>query len=533
MKNNIWIGSALGLALCSAALACLFAKASNSIQPRRDRGRPASPDSHGAWNSETEKQLREAIASAPANGLKPDLFLKGGEKGAALTAGGAEICFRAGQRLCRPDEAARGLHDPAPERGRAPGTAAGDPEGRRQGTGSNSLAPQTDEYRALSQAHLHFLQLASEGAVPARSRRQADQARQPRSRAFRRSLRRCGGRLLDAPQRSSRPQRTAATQPHRSSTYSPPTRRCGEDSCRANSASSRTGSSAATRSTRSNAGPGYRARAARDRDGAAALAAAQPAGDADRRQHRGSVPRLLARRTACRPSQGRRGRGGQADAAAAGADLPAGRQADLDRARRASARRRSRTRARRGSQENKFVMKDGLYVQQSGPKNSLGLVKFDMRRQGSDLPSRHAGQGVVCACPTGIAATAASGSRMRVQFATALAEQEGVLDEFQQAMQKDDETFIKLPNEIPVRLLYQTAFWDGSRSPVPARRLRLGRQYREGAGPRAGRAAARSSSPKAATTSARNKLRAPDCSRRPHPPSHERIAAQQPRISGM
>jgi len=30
-------------------------------------------------------------------------------------------------------------------------------------------------------------------------------------------------------------------------------------------------------------------------------------------------------------------------------------------------------------------------------------------------------------------------------------------------MQKDDEGFIKLPNAIPVRLLYQTAFWDGSR----------------------------------------------------------------------
>ena len=49
-----------------------------------------------------------------------------------------------------------------------------------------------------------------------------------------------------------------------------------------------------------------------------------------------------------------------------------------------------------------------------------------------------------------------------VQFATALAQQEGVLDQFQQAMQKEDETFVKLPKEIPVRLLYETAFWDGS-----------------------------------------------------------------------
>jgi len=51
-----------------------------------------------------------------------------------------------------------------------------------------------------------------------------------------------------------------------------------------------------------------------------------------------------------------------------------------------------------------------------------------------------------------------------VQFATALAQQENVLDDFQQAMQKDsDQNFVKLPKEIPVRLLYQTAFWNGSR----------------------------------------------------------------------
>jgi murein L,D-transpeptidase YcbB/YkuD len=50
-----------------------------------------------------------------------------------------------------------------------------------------------------------------------------------------------------------------------------------------------------------------------------------------------------------------------------------------------------------------------------------------------------------------------------VQFATAIAQQQGVLDKFQQAMQGDDQAFIKLPSEIPVRLLYQTAFWDGSR----------------------------------------------------------------------
>jgi murein L,D-transpeptidase YcbB/YkuD len=112
--------------------------------------------------------------------------------------------------------------------------------------------------------------------------------------------------------------------------------------------------------------------------------------------------------------------------------------------------------------DNKFVLKDGQYVQQSGPKNSLGLVKFDMQDNEAiylhDTPAkavfglddRHRSHGCVRV-------------ENAIQFATALAQQEGVLDQFQQAMQKDDESFIKLPNPIPVRLLYETAFWDGSR----------------------------------------------------------------------
>ena len=44
----------------------------------------------------------------------------------------------------------------------------------------NSLPPQTDEYKALSQAHLKYLKLASEDELPASRRRQADQSRRPR-----------------------------------------------------------------------------------------------------------------------------------------------------------------------------------------------------------------------------------------------------------------------------------------------------------------------------------------------------------------
>jgi murein L,D-transpeptidase YcbB/YkuD len=112
-------------------------------------------------------------------------------------------------------------------------------------------------------------------------------------------------------------------------------------------------------------------------------------------------------------------------------------------------------------QENGYVLKDDQWVQQSGPKNSLGLVKFDMQDKEAiylhDTPAkaifgmddRHRSHGCVRV-------------ENAVQFATMIAQQEGVLDQFQKAMQQDDESFIKLPREIPVRLIYQTAFWDGA-----------------------------------------------------------------------
>jgi murein L,D-transpeptidase YcbB/YkuD len=112
-------------------------------------------------------------------------------------------------------------------------------------------------------------------------------------------------------------------------------------------------------------------------------------------------------------------------------------------------------------QENGFVLKGDQYVQQSGPKNSLGLVKFDMNDKEAiylhdtpakalfELDDRHRSHGCVRI-------------QNAVQFATLLADQEGVLDQFQKGMQSNNETFVKLPNPLPVRLLYQTAFWDGS-----------------------------------------------------------------------
>ena len=101
--------------------------------------------------------------------------------------------------------------------------------------------------------------------------------------------------------------------------------------------------------------------------------------------------------------------------------------------------------------------RDGWIVQQPGPRNSLGLVKFDLQNDQAiylhDTPAkslfgqteRHASHGCV-----------------RVQdalgFARMIAQDAGVLDDWDEARAKGDEAFVPLPRPIPVRLLYHTAF---------------------------------------------------------------------------
>jgi murein L,D-transpeptidase YcbB/YkuD len=112
--------------------------------------------------------------------------------------------------------------------------------------------------------------------------------------------------------------------------------------------------------------------------------------------------------------------------------------------------------------QNQFANENGHWVQQSGPKNSLGVVKFDMDDKQQiylhdtpakalfGLPERHRSHGCVRV-------------QDAVAFANAIATEEGVQDKFQQAMAGQQEAWVKLKSPIPVRLMYQTAFWDGSR----------------------------------------------------------------------
>src|SRR6185369_16968815 len=157
MSNKKWIGAALSLALCSTALASCSVKDDQSGNASADQSAGVSVN----WTNKTEKQLREAIAEAPANGLKPDLFLKGGESGAALTEAALKYASALANGYSDPSQLHEVYTIPHPKtdvrQGLTDAIQKGDVKAWLQ-----SLAPQTDEYRALSQAHVHYLQLAQQ-----------------------------------------------------------------------------------------------------------------------------------------------------------------------------------------------------------------------------------------------------------------------------------------------------------------------------------------------------------------------------------
>lgn len=114
---------------------------------------------------------------------------------------------------------------------------------------------------------------------------------------------------------------------------------------------------------------------------------------------------------------------------------------------------------------NNMTWKNGWIVQQPGPKNSLGLVKFDMKNEHAiylhDTPAK---------------ALFAEVQRQRshgcvrvddaLGFAELLAKDEGVTDAWHAARATGKETFVSIPHEIPVRMLYQTVLFDDAGAPV-------------------------------------------------------------------
>jgi L,D-transpeptidase YcbB len=448
MSKVSWIGTAVGLALCSAALSGCNSNNQSSGQTQATNA--STSDIDGAWKSSTEQQLRDAIANAPANGLKPELFLKGGEKGAALTGAALKYASALANGYADPKQ----LHEVYTIPRQVVDVRQGLQQALQKGdvkSWLDSLAPQTDEYRALSQAHLHFLQLAKAQFQPVPDGKPIKPGRHdPRVPQVAAALRAVGYLGAPAPQQKAEAQSTA---------YSPKLVAAVKE-LQAEWGFKPDGVIGGDTLDALNAGPAYRARqlaiamerlrwlsrtppqtridvntAATSldywRDGQHVDHREVVAGEPDKPtpQLQGPITRLVTKPTWTVP----KGIG----------------QTELAK------------KSQSWLQDNGFVLKGDQYVQQSGPKNSLGLVKFDMQDDEAiylhdtpakalfGLPDRHRSHGCVRV-------------QNAVQFATALAEQEGVLDQFQQAMQKDDESFIKLPKEIPVRLLYQTAFWDGT-----------------------------------------------------------------------
>ena len=445
MTQSKWIGRALSLALCTAAItACSQAGPTSQSDANASSGAADI-----TLNQKDEQQIREAIAGAPAHGLKPELFLKGGESGPALVSAALKYANALANGYSDPKK----LHEVYTIPRSKTDVRAGLQQALHDGNVTewlNSLAPQTDEYKALSQAFLRYIKLADQ---PNQQPIPADKpikpgARDPRIPAIV-SVLRAGGYLPDEQQGASNsvsytPALVAAVKQYQADSGTKPDGVLGKETIGA-----------------LGSGPGYRARQLavamerlrwlqRDppntridvntaasfldywRDGQHVdhRKVINGEGDKPTPQLQAPIVRLVANPTW---------------------NIPDG-----------IAAKELATRSAGWLASNGYVQKNGKWIQQSGPKNSLGLVKFDMADDEAiylhdtpakavfALPDRHRSHGCVRV-------------ENAVQFATSLAQQEGILDKFQQAMAKDDEAFLKLPNEIPVRLLYQTAFWDGSR----------------------------------------------------------------------
>ena len=157
MTQRKWIGTAISLAMCTTGLtACSQADTSN--QPTAN----ASADASGiTLDQKAEKDLREAIAGAPAHGLKPELFLKGGESGQALVQAGLKYAAALANGYSDPTKLHEVYTIPRPKAD----VRAGMAQAIQQGNVAewlNSLAPQTDEYKALSKAFLSYVKQANQ-----------------------------------------------------------------------------------------------------------------------------------------------------------------------------------------------------------------------------------------------------------------------------------------------------------------------------------------------------------------------------------
>jgi murein L,D-transpeptidase YcbB/YkuD len=451
VKKHNWIGTAIGLALLSVALP----SCSKGGNPSNQAGKPQAPAQQIEWNKKAEKQLLNAIAQAPANGLKPELFLKGElpkndtERNAILTSAALDYAETLAHGYVDPKKISAVYTIPRPATDVRQGLAQAIQNGNVDQFLA-SLPPQTDEYQALSRTHLAYLKMASQATfqpIPA-------------------------GKPIKPGKRDPRLPTVAAAL--RAVGYLPPTQPnapaplrytgvlvAAVSQLQADFGLKADGIVSGDTLDVLNLGPGGRARQlaiAMERlrwldrnppgtriDVNTAAAFLDYWRDGQHLDRRNVVPGEPDKPT---PQI-------QANFKQLVAN-PYWRIPDSIY---------EEELANKGPgyfAANQMVFKDGKLVQLPGPKNSLGLVKFDMQdpqqiymhdtpfKELFALPERHRSHGCV-----------------RVEnalgFASMLASQDGVDDKLQEALAGGDEKWVRLKTEIPVRMFYHTAYWDGSR----------------------------------------------------------------------
>ena len=109
-----------------------------------------------------------------------------------------------------------------------------------------------------------------------------------------------------------------------------------------------------------------------------------------------------------------------------------------------------------------IVTKNGRLVQEPGPKSALGLVKFDMLNDHAiylhDTPAK-----ALFASTQRHSSHGCARVEDAIGFARLLADDQGQREAFDKALATKKETPVPLPNQIPVRLLYHSAYLDGDK----------------------------------------------------------------------
>jgi murein L,D-transpeptidase YcbB/YkuD len=460
-------GKALILALFSVALA--NCGSGSGVQPKQVEASAlqssvGDPQARGfyqarqwqpAWNKKSEKILLEIIGNAPANGLRPSLFIKqplpadATAREAALTTAALRYASALARGYAEPAKISADYTIPRPNPNLAPGLAQALEKNELEQWFA-SLPPQTDEYRALSQAHLKYLQQAAKvqlQPIP-QGKPIKPGKRDTRLPAVAAALTAIGYLPAAAP--------TAPLPSHYSHAMLAAVKQLqGDLGMKADGVIGEETLNAL------NLGPAGRARElaiAMERlrwlereppatriDVNTAAAFLDYWRDGQHIDRRNVVPGEPERPT---PQL-------QAPFSRLVAN-PLWRVPDSIYDQELSSKGHAYFAA------NNMEMRDGRLVQLSGPKNSLGLVKFDMEDKQQiymhdtpakalfTVPDRHRSHGCVRV-------------QNAVQFAAVLASQDNVQDQLAKALASGDETYVKLRTEIPVRLLYHTAFFDGGR----------------------------------------------------------------------